>query len=187
MRIGTINGSLSSESINATLVRALTMLIGERADVISVPIGCLPLYNRDLDADYPASAAAFKMRLRTLDALIIATPEYDRTMPAALKNAFEWGSRPYGENAFAGIPAGVVGASTGAIGTAAAQQHVRNVLAFLDAPTLGQPEVYLRFDPHSFAPDGTITNDSTRHFLTSWVDRFLAHIERHSATERPES
>src|SRR5690606_30718167 len=113
--------------------------------------------------------------------LLVVTPEYNRTMSAALKNAFEWGSRPYEQSIWSGIPAGVVGASPGAIGTAAAQQHVRNVMSFLDMPTLTQPEVYLQFRPDLFTADGLITDDGTRAFLANWADRFVDHVLRHAA------
>ena len=181
MKIGTIVGSLSADSINRTMAKSLTVLIGERAEVVDIAIGGLPLYNSDRDPAPPASVRHFKSAVSEIDGLLVVTPEYNRTMPAALKNAFEWGSRPYGQSIWSGIPAGVVGTSPGAIGTAAAQQHVRNVMSFLDMPTLTQPEVYLQFRPDLFTADGLITDGRTRAFLANWTDRFVDHVLRHAA------
>jgi chromate reductase len=179
LKVGYIIGSLSSHSINRKLMRGLIELESERdpggdppCEFTELPIADLPLYNYDLDDDYPSSATAFKEAILRSDALIIATPEYNRSVPGALKNAIDWGSRPYGENAFRGKPTGVVGASVGAIGTAIAQQHLRNILAYLDAPTLGQPEAFIHFTPERFADDGTVTDASTREFLTDWLTAY---------------
>lgn len=181
MKIGTIVGSLSADSINRTLARSLTVLIGERAEVVDIAIGDLPLYNPDLDPTPPTTVRHFKSAVLDVDGLLLVTPEYNRTMSAALKNAFEWGSRPNGQSIWSGIPAAVVGTSPGAIGTAAAQQHVRNVMAALDIPALTQPEVYLQFRPDLFADDGLITDDGTRAFLADWADHFIDHVLRHAA------
>ncbi|MDW3214378.1 MAG: NADPH-dependent FMN reductase [Ilumatobacteraceae bacterium] len=178
--IGVLVGSLSSTSINRTLARSLTGLIGERAHVAEIEIGDLPLYNSDLDETPPEAVRRFKREVSSVDGLIVVTPEYNRTMSAVLKNAFEWGSRPYGESIWAGIPAGLVGASPGAIGTATAQQHVRNVMSFLDMPTLAQPEVYLQFRPEVFTDDGRISDAGTRGFLAGWADRFVDHVRLHA-------
>ena len=180
LAIGVLVGSLSSTSINRTLARGLAGLIGERARVAEIEIGDLPLYNADLDDTPPEPVRRFKREVLSVDGLIIATPEYNRTMSAVLKNAFEWGSRPYGESIWTGIPAGLVGASPGAIGTAMAQQHVRNVMSFLDMPTLAQPEVYLQFRPEVFTDDGRITDAGTRGFLAEWADRFVDHVRLHT-------
>ena len=181
MRIGTLSGSLASDSINSALLGAIGHLVGERAELVPVPIDALPLYGRDADAGHPASALAFRELVRGLDGLMIATPEYNRAIPAALKNALEWGSRPAGENVFAGLPVGIVGASPGAIGTALAQQQLRSGLAFLDAPTLGQPEVTLQWRAEMLDAEGRISNAGTRAFLGGWADRFLAHVAMHAA------
>lgn len=181
LRVGMLIGSLSSSSINRTLARSLAVLIGERAEVDEIRIGDLPLYNADLDDTPPEAVRRFKREVLAVDGLIVVTPEYNRSISAVLKNAFEWGSRPYGESIWAGIPAGLVGASPGAIGTATAQQHVRNVMSFLDMPTLSQPEVYLQFRPEVFTTDGRITDDGTRGFLAEWADRFVDHVRLHVA------
>lgn len=181
MKIGTLVGSLSADSINRTLARSLTVLIGERAECVDIAIGDLPLYNRDLDPTPPAAVRRFKSAVLDVDGLLVVTPEYNRTMSAVLKNAFEWGSRPYGQSIWSGIPAAVVGTSPGAIGTAAAQQHVRNVMSALDMPTLTQPEVYLQFRPDLFGDDGLITDAGTRSFLAGWADRFIDHVHPDAA------
>lgn len=180
MRIGVLSGSIASDSINTALLGALGHIIGERAEIVPIAISTLPLYGRDADAGHPAAAVAYKELVRSLDGLIIATPEYNRALPAALKNALEWGSRPSGENIFAGLPVGIVGASPGTIGTALAQQQLRAGLAFLDAPTLAQPEVYLRWRDDMLDRAGRIADAGTREFLGAWVERFFAHVAVHA-------
>lgn len=179
LKVGYIIGSISAQSINRKLMHGVIQLESERdpgedppCEFTELPIADLPLYNYDLDDNYPSSATAFKQAILRSDALIIATPEYNRSIPGALKNAIDWGSRPYGESAFRGKPTGILGASVGAIGTALAQQHLRNILAYLDAPTLGQPEAFVHFTPERFADDGTVTDASTREFLTDWLTAF---------------
>lgn len=181
-RVGIMVGSLSAESINRELAEALVALLGERIQPVEVPLA-LPLYNRDLDDNPPDLVSRFKDIIRGLEGLIVVTPEFNRSMSAALKNAFEWGSRPYGQSVWTGLATGLVGASPGAIGTATAQQHVRNVLSFLDMPTLSQPEVYLTYRPGLFGRDGEILDDSTRAFLGGWADRFVEHLARHARVE----
>ncbi|MFN8024575.1 MAG: NADPH-dependent FMN reductase [Acidimicrobiales bacterium] len=185
MNVGRIVGSTSAQSINRKLVHGLIELERarhhgdrEQLDFEVLSIGDLPLYDYDLDREFPVPAAAFKAAIVRCDALIIATPEYNRSIPGALKNAIDWASRPYGDNAFAGKPVAIIGASTGAIGTAMAQQHLRNILAYLDAPTLAQPEAYIQFGPARFADDGTVIDESTRRFLTTWLDAFRAWVAR---------
>lgn len=180
MRIGVLSGSIASDSINTALLGALGHTIGERAEIVPIAISTLPLYGRDADTGHPEVAVAYKELVRGLDGLIIATPEYNRALPAALKNALEWGSRPWGENVFAGLPVGIVGASPGTIGTALAQQQLRAGLAFLDAPTLAQPEVYLRWRDDMLDSAGRIADAGTREFLSAWVERFFAHVTVHA-------
>ncbi|MEE6294682.1 NADPH-dependent FMN reductase [Georgenia wangjunii] len=181
--IGYVVGSLSKDSINRKLAEALIALADADLTFTEIPIGDLPLYNYDSDGDYPQVGRALKEQLRASDGLLFVTPEYNRTIPAALKNALEWGSRPYGDSAFTGIPAGVIGASTGEPGTAMAQQHLRNVLAYLDVPTLGQPEAFIHYTPERFADDGTVVDDSTREFLHAWLAAYTAWVRRF-ATQR---
>ena len=184
--VGCIVGSISSSSINGKLVDGLIAIEaergsieGERLEFVPITIGDLPLYDYERDDDYPQPAIDLKDAIRRSDALIIATPEYNRSIPGVLKNAIDWASRPYGDSAFTGKPVGIVGASVGAPGTAMAQQHLRNILAYLDAPTLGQPEVFIQFTPDRFADDGTVTDPSTREFLHDWLTAFrdwIAHF-----------
>lgn len=175
--VGWIVGSLSAQSINRKLVETLIDLESERdpgldeaLEFTEIPIADLPLYNYDLDGAFPAEATRFKDAIRASDALLIATPEYNRSIPGALKNAIDWGSRPYGDSAFGGKPVGIVGTSPGAPGTSMAQQHLRNILAYLDAPTLGQPEVFLQHDDEIFA------DPSAREFLGDWLNAFREWI-----------
>ena len=183
--VGCIVGSNSSRSINRKLVHGLTEIErsrrGDDADALDfqpISIGNLPLYDRDLDDRYPPEAVQLKEAILRSDALLIATPEYNRSIPGALKNAIDWASRPYGQSAFRGKPVGIIGASVGAIGTSMAQQHLRNILAYLDAPTLGQPEAFVQFTPDRFADDGTVIDASTRDFLDGWLVAFRTWIER---------
>lgn len=179
MRIGVIIGSLSGQSINRRLWGALAEVIGDRAELHELRIDELPVYNRDLDERFPDSALRFKAALGAIDGLVIVTPEYNRAIPAALKNALEWGSRPPSENAFPGIPVGVLGASAGRVGTAVAQGQLRTVLAHLDMPTLGQPEFFLHFDPDHLDPaTGAARDPELRGRLETFAARLLAHVER---------
>jgi len=182
--VGYIIGSISSKSINRKLVDGLIALSQESSANKQQPltftelvISDLPMYNHDGDKDFPAEARRFKDEIRGSDALLIATPEYNRSIPGVLKNAIDWASRPYGDNAFRGRPTGILGASPGAIGTANAQQHLRNILAYLDAPTMGQPEGFIQFTKERFSADGTVIDADTKKFLTNWTNVFRDWIE----------
>jgi chromate reductase len=182
-KVGVIVGSLSAASINKKLARAL-MKLGEGKFAFSVlRIDDLPLYNYDLDPNPPEAALRLKREIAASDALLFVTPEYLRTIPAALKNAIEWGSRPYGQNAFADKPAAVTGTSRGGIATAAAQQHLRNILAHDGLHVLGQPEIFVQMREGLIDESGTITDPSTQKFLTGFLDTFEAWIGRF-ATKR---
>lgn len=179
LSVGYLVGSTSSASINRKLVHGLVELSSEldgrpedAFDFREVGLADLPLYNHDLDDRYPPEAVRLKAAIRSSDAILIATPEYNRSIPGALKNALDWASRPYGENAFAGKPVGIIGASVAAAGTAMAQQHLRNILAYLDAPTLAQPEAFIQYTDERFADDGTVRDPSTREFLTGWLTAY---------------
>lgn len=177
--IAVLVGSLRRESINRRLAGALEKLAAGKARFEYIEIGDLPLYNQDFDQAYPPQGTRLKERIRSADAVLFVTPEYNRSIPGVLKNAIDIGSRPYGDSAFAGRPAAVIGASIGAIGTALAQQHLRNVLAYLDMPVLGQPEAFIHYKDGLIADDGSIGNDGTKTFLQDFVDRFLALVARH--------
>ena len=176
--VGYLVGSLSVESINRRLSKALIALAPPELEFTEIPIGNLPLYNRDLDGDYPPVARAFKEALAATDAVLFVTPEYNRSIPGALKNAIDWASRPSGTNSFARKPSAVIGASTGAIGTAVAQQSLRSVLSFCNSPQMGAPEAYIRMTPGLVTEDGEVTNDGTRTFLANYMDEFRIFIER---------
>lgn len=178
--IGYIVGSVSSTSINRRLVKALEKLAPEGVELVEIPIRDLPIYSPDADADYPQVALDFKKAIADADGVIIATPEYSRSVPGVLKNALDWAARPWGENSFTGKPVAIIGASVGAIGTAAAQQHLRGTLAHLDAPTLGQPEGFLQVTPGLITDEFEVTDEGTEAFLTDWLNAAIAHIDQNS-------
>lgn len=120
-----------------------------------------------------------KSEILAAQGLLFATPEYNRSVPVVLKNAIDHASRPYGQNAWAGIPAVVIGISVGAPGTCMAQQHLRNILAYLDVPTLGQPEVFMQMTEGLFDSAGHFSNAATRKFLQGWMDRYVPWIKEH--------
>jgi chromate reductase len=172
MRIGYLIGSLSAESINRKMMHGIIELardLDEDVEFVELPTDQLTVYNRDADDDYPRAAQQLKELVRSCDGVVILTPEYNRSIPGSLKNALDWISRPYGDNALRGIPVAIAGASVGAPGTSMAQQHLRNILAYLDAPTLGQPEVYIQYTGDRFDDDGRIVDDETREFLSDWL------------------
>ncbi|MEA3087427.1 MAG: hypothetical protein QOC89_5124 [Paraburkholderia sp.] len=179
--IAVVVGSLRRESFNRQLAQAVISLAPADFTFEFIDIGALPLYCQDYDADYPEVAKQLKQRIEAADGLLFVTPEYNRSMPGVLKNALDWGSRPWGTNSWARKPGAVIGTSVGATGTALAQQHLRNVLAYLDVPTLGQPEVFIKHDPAVINEKGEIVNDGTRKFLQSFVDRYVAWVKLNAA------
>ncbi|MGW9627138.1 NADPH-dependent FMN reductase [Microbacterium sp. NPDC055521] len=177
-RIGYIVGSLASDSINRVLAGALVRSAPESLELAEIPIRDLPLYNRD-DEHSPVSAVTeFKRAIERADGVLLVSPEYNRSIPGALKNAIDWGSRPWGQNSFARKPTGIIGASTGAIGTAVMQASMRSVLSFLDAPQLNAPEAYITFQPESYGPDGEVKDESTAKFLRHYMNEYAAFVER---------
>ena len=177
-RVGYFVGSLSSRSINRELSKALLRLAPEELEFHEIPIGALPLYSPDFDGNYPPEAVALKDAIRRSDALLFVTPEYNRSIPGALKNAIDWASRPWGDNAFDQIPAAVIGASTGAIGTALAQQSLRGVLSFCNARQMTAPEAYIRYTAELFPGDGVVTDESTTAFLANYMASFRDYVVR---------
>ena len=176
--VGYFVGSLATESINRALSKALVRLAPEELQLTEIPIGNLPLYNYDFDDDYPPVARDFKASIAAMDAVLFITPEYNRSMPGALKNAIDWASRPYGQNSFAQKPSAVIGASPGAIGTAVAQQNLSSVLSFCNSPQMTAPEAYIQALPGLITSDGGITDESTEEFLRDWMDSFCQFIQR---------
>jgi len=176
--VGYFVGSLSEQSINRTLSKALLRLAPSELRFTEIGIGELPLYNRDLDGDFPAVAREFKQAIAAQDALLFITPEYNRSIPGALKNAIDWASRPYGENVIARKATAVIGASGGQIGTAVGQQHLRSILSFLQAPQMNAPEAYIWMRPGLIEEDGTVTDPGTEEFLRGFMNSFFEYIER---------
>jgi chromate reductase len=177
-QIGYVIGSLRKESHNRKLANALIKLGPPDFNFKELRIGDLPLYNQDDDRSQAPEVQRFKSELRAVDAVMFVTPEYNRSIPGVLKNALDNASRPYGQNAWAGKPAGIIGASIGAISTAVAQLHLRTILAYLDMPTLGQPEVYIHVKDGFFDEAGNISNADTRKFLHTWMDKYAAWVKR---------
>ena len=177
-KVGYFVGSLSSVSINRLLAKALVRLAPAELQMEEIPFRDLPLYSPDYESDYPAVAAALKEAIAAADAVLFVTPEYNRSIPGGLKNAIDWASRPYGKNSFARKPSAVIGASPGALGTAIAQQHLRSLLSFCNAPQMNAPEAYIRFTPGLITGEGQVTNESTAEFLRAFMTEFLAFIRR---------
>ena len=177
-RVGYFVGSLSSTSINRVLASALIKLAPDDLDFTEIPIGDLPLYSPDYDADYPAEGLALKEAIASTDAVLFVSPEYNRSIPGALKNAIDWASRPWGQNSFDHIPAAVIGASPGQIGTALAQQSLRAVLSFCNARQMTAPEAYIRYSTDVFSPDGDVLDPSVRDFLANFMKEFHDHLVR---------
>lgn len=183
--IGYLVGSLARGSINRTLSKALIALAPDDLEFTEIPIGNLPLYSWDYDSDYPAAGRAFKQAVEASDGLLFVSPEYNRSIPGALKNAIDWGSRPWGQNSFARKPVGIIGASPGGIGTAVMQSSMRSVLSFLDAPQLNSPEAYITFRAEHFADDGTVTDERTASFLRHYMEEYDAFVQRVLAANAP--
>jgi len=178
-QIAVLVGSLRKDSFNRQLANAIAKLAPAEFSFKQLEIGSLPLYNQDDDGQQAASVKRLKADIAAAKGLLFVTPEYNRSMPGVLKNAIDHASRPYGQSVWAGKPAGVLGASVGAIGTALAQQHLRNVLAYLDVPTLGQPEAFVQAKEGLFDSDGTIGQGS-KAFLQGWMDRYVAWVKQHA-------
>lgn len=179
-QIAVVVGSLRRDSINHKLANALVRMAPQEFAFKFVQIGDLPLYDQDDDGNQADAVKRLKAEISASQGVIFVTPEYNRSMPGVLKNAIDHASRPYGQSAWAGKPAGVLGASVGAIGTALAQQHLRNVLAYLDMPTLGQPEVFIQVKEGFFDASGNISNEGTAQFVKSWMDRYVGWVKAHA-------
>jgi chromate reductase len=174
--VGYLVGSLSSTSINRLLAKALVQLAPPELRLTEIPIRDLPLYSQDHDADFPAVARSFKQAIADVDAVLFVTPEYNRSIPGGLKNAIDWASRPYGENALSRKPAGVIGTSPGSIGTAVAQSHLRGVLCFCNASLMNSIEAYVTFKSGLVGVDGEVGDESTADFLRNYMGEFLAFV-----------
>jgi chromate reductase len=176
-QIAVVIGSLRRDSYNRQLANALKRLAPEGFEFRDLRIDDLPLYKQDDDGNQAASVKRLKNEIAASDGLIFVTPEYNRSVSGVLKNAIDHASRPYGQSAWKGKPAGMIGASIGAPGTSMAQQHLRNILAYLDVPTLGQPEAFIHVKDGFFDPGGDIANSETKRFLQGWMDRYVAWVK----------
>jgi len=176
--VGYFVGSLANASINRKLAVALTRLAPPQLQMREIPIRDLPLYSYDYDKDYPPAGKALKEAIASVDAVLFVTPEYNRSIPGALKNAIDWASRPWGTNSFARKPSAVIGTSPGKIGTAVGQQHVRSIMAFCNSPMFNAIEAYIEFTPGLISDDGEMTVDSTREFLANYMKEFHGFITR---------
>ena len=179
-QIAVIVGSLRKDSFNRALANAVAKLAPSEFTFKLVEIGDLPLYNQDDDGNPAAAVKRLKGEIASAHGLLFVTPEYNRSMPGVLKNAIDHASRPYGQSAWTGKPAGVMGISVGPIGTALSQQHLRNVLAYLNVPTLAQPEMFLQTKEGFFDAAGNIGSDS-KAFFQNWMDQYVAWVKKHAA------
>ncbi|TRY19805.1 NAD(P)H-dependent oxidoreductase [Tessaracoccus rhinocerotis] len=177
-KVGYFVGSLSSTSINRLLSKALLKVAPPDLEFTEIGIKDLPLYSPDHDSDYPPEGRALKDAIAGVQALLFVTPEYNRSVPGALKNAIDWASRPWGENSFDHVPVGIIGASIGSIGTAVAQQSLRAVMAFCNARLMTAPEAYIHLRTDAISDSGEINDEELGAVLTAYMAEFREHVER---------
>lgn len=180
IKVGYIVGSIRKDSLNRKLAQALAKLAPSDFSFEEIGIANLPLYSQELDGAFPESIKQFKSHIQSMDAILFASPEYNRSISGVLKNAIDIASRPYGESVWGGKPAGVIGASVGAQGTSMSQQHLRNVLAHLDMPTLNQPEVFVHVKEGLFDDQGNFGEAHVK-FYQKWMDHFVVWVKKHRA------
>jgi chromate reductase len=178
-KIVVVVGSLRRESFNRKLAHAVIKLTPAEFSFEPLEIAGLPLYNQDDDANQAASVVDMKTQINAAQGVLFVTAEYNRSIPGVLKNAIDHASRPYGQSAWNGKPAGILGVSVGAIGTAVAQQHLRNVLAYLNMPMLGQPEAFIQAKEGLFDEAGNI-GPGSQAFLQGWMDQYVAWVKKHA-------
>src|SRR5581483_3021777 len=179
--VAVVVGSNRRGSINRKLAQALAVLAGDRVATKFVQIDDLPIYSQDLESPLPAGVARLKAEIEQADGLLVVTPEHNRSIPALLKNAIDWAARPYGRNSWSGRPAAIIGTSPGAIGTAVAQQHLRQVLGNLGAVVMGG-EAYVTFRQGLIDDADAITDEGTRKFLQAFIDQFVSFVGRQSVS-----
>src|SRR5687768_5783921 len=177
-KVGYFVGSLASKSINRLLAKALAKLAPPELQMTEISFKDLPLYSYDYDANYPPVATEFKNAIAAVDAVLFVTPEYNRSIPGGLKNAIDWASRPYGQNAFTRKPSAVIGTSPGKIGTAVGQQHLRSILSFCNSPQMNAPEAYIQFEKGLITEEGEVTDETTEMFLREFMEQFEQFMER---------
>jgi chromate reductase, NAD(P)H dehydrogenase (quinone) len=178
--VAVIVGSLRKASFNRKMALALAKTAPPSLQLELVEIGDLPLYNEDLEAENPPAWAAFRDRIRAAEAVIFVTPEYNRSVSGALKNAIDVGSRPYGKSVWSGKPAGIITVSPGALGGFGANHHLRQSLVFLDMPAMQQPEAYIGGAGSLFAEDGSIAVEATRDLASRFLETFAKWVETHA-------
>ncbi len=183
MNILLVSGSQHTASFNTRLLEALPSLAPEGLDFSMLDYAKLPIFNQDLENPYPQEATAAKEQIRAADGIIIATPEHNRSMPAALKNLLDWTSRPYGENAWEGKRAYVIGATSAATGTALAQADVRKVLLYLDVLLMPQPEIYISKAHEKFSESGALADEDTKKHLRAALGRFSTFVKNVGAAD----
>lgn len=181
-KIAVLVGSLRKQSFNRKMARALIACAPAALELEIVEIGQLPLYNQDGDDEGhpPPEWTAFRERMRQVDGVLFVTPEYNRSVPAVLKNALDVGSRPYGKSVWGGKPGAVISVSPGAIGGFGANHHLRQSLVFLDVPAMQQPEAYIGGAANLFDEAGNLTNDGTRTFIQGFMNSFAAWVDANS-------
>jgi chromate reductase len=177
-KVAVVNGSLRKDSINKKLALAIAKLAAGKLDLTLVDIAALPLYNQDLEADYPAAAQRVKDEIAAADAVLFVTPEHSRSIPAALKNVIDWVARPYGTSKWPRKPGAIVGTSSGQVGTAIAQDHLRSVALSQGIAVLGQPEVYFIYKEGVFDADHNVTDPQAKKILLGFIDAFAGWIGR---------
>lgn len=176
MKIFTLVGGISKNSLNKKLYKAVKALAPTQAQVETFDISQLPYYSQDIEHNPPEIVRQYKDKIKEAQAVLFITPEYNRSFPGVLKNALDWGSRPYGHNLWNGKPAAVMGASTGSIGTFGAQHHLRQSLVYLNVHTMGQPEFYFNASK-SFNEQGELTDETTKKLIHQYWEAFIKHIE----------
>jgi len=177
-KVAVIVGSLRKESLNRRTAEALARLAPESLELEIVEIGGLGFYDQDLDSAPPAEWRDFRETIRSYDAVLFVTPEYNRSVPGVLKNAVDIGSRPYGHSVWSGKPAGVVSVSPGGLGGFGANHHLRQSLTFLDMPVLQQPEAYFGNAGTFFDESGELANEGTRKVMQGFIDAFAVWVEK---------
>jgi chromate reductase len=177
--IAVLVGSIRKDSFNRQLAKVVEKLFPAEFSFTHVRIDDLPLYNQDDDANPSAPVTRLKNEISAAQGVLFFTPEYNRSIPGVLKNAIDHASRPYGKSVWNGKPAGVIGASVGPIGTALAQQHLRNILDYLNMPTLGQPEAFIHNKEGLYDEAGNI-GEASKKFIQSWVDAYVAWVKKHA-------
>lgn len=176
--VAVVVGSLRKESFNRKVAHALAKLAPSNLKLNIVEIGDLALYNEDIDVDPPAAYNVFREQIRSSDAVLFVTPEYNRSVPGVLKNAIDVGSRPYGNSAWSGKPGAVISVSPGAVGGFGANHHLRQSLVFLDVPCMQQPEAYIGGAASLFDERGKLS-EKVQPFLQTFIDKYAVWVERH--------